>query len=216
MTASFVIIHRINMTLNKFITWTIPLHIPKDFDMVWPGGCYINSPAMENIEVFSTKFFLNVVVNGQTTKAFKFNVYYPQRYLPLLCYILITCLWLLVSMYADDKNDYRCTSQKLEEVNLAVHLTSDLSYMDQWRRVWLIKFNTTKISNVSPPCTSWPLPHEDRWIFSQEGSLSWSSIGTKALHRYQVQLIFPIYCESIWKNCWFIVPLQIFTYLPAY
>lgn len=63
-----------------------------------------------------------------------------------------------------------------------------------------------QISNVSsPPSRRWIFNSLDGWDFPQGGSLSWSSIETRALIKPQVELWCLIHWQKCWKNCWHIV-----------
>ena len=159
-----VITHRVSEALDEgFMTRAVALDISKAFDKVWHRGLLlklsrngISGNVLGIIESFLSNRSLNVVINGQKSKAHNINAGVPQGSLlgPTLFLLFINDLpnhiiKSLVSVYADDTTLYSHTSKIHDEESLASDLSSDLENIQNWGKEWLVTFNASKTKLLS-------------------------------------------------------------------
>ena len=159
-----VITHRVSQALDEgFMTRAVALDISKAFDKVWHRGLLlklskngISGKVLGIIESFLSNRSLNVVINGQKSKAHNINAGVPQGSLlgPTLFLLFINDLpkhiiKSLVSVYADDTTLYGRTSKAHDEESLAADLSSDLENIQNWGNEWLVTFNAAKTKLLS-------------------------------------------------------------------
>ena len=159
-----VITHRVSEALDDgFMTRAVALDISKAFDKVWHRGLLlklskngISGNVLGIIESFLSNRSLNVVINGQKSKAHSINAGVPQGSLlgPTLFLLFINDLpdhiiKSLVSVYADDTTLYGRTSKIQDEESLAADLSSDLENIQNWGKEWLVTFNASKTKLLS-------------------------------------------------------------------
>ena len=146
-----------------FMTRVVALDISKAFDKVWHRGLIlklsrngISGNVLGIIESFLSNRSLNVVINGQKSKAHNINAGVPQGSLlgPTLFLLFINDLpnhiiKSLVSVYADDTTLYGRTSKIQDEESLATDLSSDLENIQNWGKEWLVTFNASKTKLLS-------------------------------------------------------------------
>ena len=159
-----VITHRVSQALDEgFMTRAVALDISKAFDKVWHKGLIlklsrngISGNVLGIIESFLSNRSLNVVINGQTSKAHSINAGVPQGSLlgPTLFLLFINDLpnhiiRSLVSVYADDTTLYGRTSKDQNDESLASDLSSDLDIIQKWGKEWLVTFNASKTKLLS-------------------------------------------------------------------